>query len=173
MPKPPSAPKSTFNSSAQIAAILVSGVLLLVIVWSVWDHWSRHHEVLACDDGKRYAIDTRQFDTQYLAYSLKLEASMDDKRKLSLALAPEQQAKLSEAIMSANEFRKFLVAGFDSCAVTKIQYARYGVRFQALDSFAHQIDELSVKATRSPAESASLSTLITRYSDLAHQLGTN
>jgi hypothetical protein len=164
---------TTHNPQAPLAAIVLAAIVLLAVIWVGWDLWNRHGASRNCDDGPRYAIDTRQFATEYTAYSLKLEGSLNDKAKGTLTLDPVQQEKLSEALESANEFRKYLVAGYNACAITKAQYAQFGARFHVLDSVAYQIDTLSAKPSRTEAENASLATLIAQYSDLAHKLGTD
>ena len=100
-----------------------------------------------------YVSDTRQ-SPQYWAYSLQLEASVNDKSKVSLKLDPVQQEKLTEALDSAKEFRKYVVSGYNSCAITKTQYAQFGARFQALDNLARQINALVEKETRSESDNA-------------------
>jgi hypothetical protein len=140
------------------------------VLYIGWDLWSRHPRCFDCGDGRRCTIDARQFTTQYLAYSVQLEASIKDDSKISLKLDPVQQEKLSEAMQSANEFRKYVVSGFNSCGVTRIQYGELGTKFQALDSLAREINELAVLPARSVEESARLSDLISKYSDGVHKL---
>ena len=170
-----STPDSTEKSrkpETRTITLVVGSVVLLAALWFGWDLRNRHGRVLNCSDGQRYAIDTREFATQYTAYSLKLEGSLNDKAKGSLTLDPVQHDKLSDAIESANEFRKYLVSGYNGCAITQIQYAKFGARFQVLDGLARQIDTLSKMPSRTDADSASLATLIDQYSELAHKLGT-
>jgi hypothetical protein len=160
------------STNARLAVVLVVGVVILAAIWVGWDLTRGHQRSLDCGDGQRYSIDVRQFATQYSAYSLQLEASLNDKSKISLKLDPVQLEKLSEAMQSANEFRKYVVAGFNSCAITKVQYAQVEARFQALDSLAREINGLAAQPSHSADESARLTALISQYSDLAHKLGT-
>ena len=148
-------------------------VIALAVLWVGWDLWNRHQKCFDCGDGKRCSIDGRQFATQYSAYSLQLEAGLNDKANISLKLDPIQLEKLTEAMQSANEFRKYVVAGFNSCAVSRDQYAQFGKRFQALDSLAREINGLAAQPSRSADDSTRLTTLISDYSDLARQLGTD
>ena len=164
---------STKSKSARLAVTVVAGIVVLATLLVVWDLWNRHQRCFDCGDGQRCTIDVRQFATQYSAYSLQLEAGLNDKAKVSIKLDPVQQEKLSEAMQSANEFRKYVVAGFNSCAITKAQYAQFGARFQALDSLAREINGLAAQPSRSAGDSTRLTTLISEYSDLAHKLGTD
>jgi len=115
----------------------------------------------------------REFATQYSAYSLELEASLSDKAKVSAKINPVQLQQLSEAMQVTREFRKYVVSGFNSCAITKDQYGQIGKRFQALDSLAGEINTLAGKSELTQAESTKLSDLIGEYGDLAHKLGTD
>lgn len=161
------------DTNTRLASIIIGGIVLLAALWVAWDLWNRHQRCFECGDGQRCTIDTRQFATQYSAYSLQLETSLKDKARISVRLDPVQQEKLSEATQSANEFRKYVVSGFNSCAITKAQYGQFGARFQALDSLAREIKELAGEPARSAEESAKLTTLVDEYADVAHKLGTD
>ena len=161
------------STNTRLVVVLVLGVVVLVVIWVGWDLTKGHQRCFDCGDGQRCTIDVRQFATQYSAYSLQLEASLNEKAKVSVKLDPVQQQKLSEAMESANEFRKYVVAGFNSCAISKAQYAQLGARFQALDGLAREINGLAAQPSRSADDSTRLTTLISEYSDLAHKLGTD
>lgn len=147
-------------------AVLFIGILLLGR-----DMFLRRHSSFDCDDGARRTIDIRDFTTQYSAYSLELEASVQDKIKISTKLTPVQQQQLSEALQSANEFRKFVVAGYNSCAVTKAQYSQYGARFQTLDNLGREINQLTAKPSLSEEETKNMASLVSQYAELARKLG--
>jgi hypothetical protein len=126
---------------------------------------------LNCEDGRRLTIDIRDFTTQYSAYSIELEASISDKGKLSTKLNPVQLQQLSEATQNAREFRKYVVAGYNSCALSRAQYGQYGARFQALDTLASEINELASESSLPPAEVTRLAGLIKQYGELVRSLG--
>lgn len=120
-----------------------------------------------CEDGRRRTIDPRDFATHYSAYSLELEATVSDKAKVGTKVAPVQLQQLSEAVQNSQEFRKYVVAGYNSCAITKIQYGEYGTRFQALDGLAREINELAGNSSLSLEQSKNLNILIAQYSELS------
>jgi len=162
------------NKNVKVVSIAAIAALIVVIAIFVGrDLFLRRHNCFDCGDGQRCTIDTRDFTTKYFAYSVELEASFADKAKLSTKLNPVQLQQLSEAMQSARDFRQYVVAGYNSCAVNKAQYSQYGVRFQALDNLAREINELTGKSSLSQDEAARLATLITQYGDLAHKLGTD
>ena len=161
----------TKNVKTVVMVGIAAAIIILVIVF-VRDLVLRRPAAFDCGDGPRRRIDIRDFTTQYSAYSVELEASVAEKAKISTKLNPIQVQQLSEAMQNAAEFRKFVVAGYNSCAVTKAHYEQYGARFQALDSLAREINELTTRPSLPPSETARLAELISQYGELARRLGT-
>ena len=155
-----------------LSTVAIGAVVFVLIVVIGRDVFLRAHGPFECGDGPRRTIDVRDFTTQYSAESVELEANVTEKARISVKLSPTQLQQLSEATQNAREFRKYVVAGYNSCAVTKVQYGQYGARFQALDNMAREINELTRKPTLAPDESAKLARLISQYGDLAQKLGT-
>ena len=116
-------------------------------------------------------VDIRDFTTQYWAYSVKLDASIADKAKVSTQLDPKLLAQVSDALQEARELRQFVVAGYNSCAITQPQYAQIEARFHAMDGLAREINELLSKPSISREGSTKLAGLISQYGDLARQRG--
>jgi hypothetical protein len=160
----------TKNAKA-VSLAAIAAVFLVVLIVIGRDVLLRRGTV-DCGDGPRPTIDIRDFTTQYSAYSVELEASVADKGKISTKLNPTQLQQISEAMQSAREFRKYVVAGYNSCAVTKAQYGQYGARFQALDGLAREINELTGKPSLRQEETTKLAGLISQYGDLARKLST-
>jgi hypothetical protein len=151
-----------------VAIVAVFFVILACVAWAIIRGIPKTH---TCSDGPRQTIDIRDFVTTYSAYSVELEANMGDKAKFSGKVSPVQLQQLSESVQSANEFRKYVVAGYNSCAIANAQYARYGARFQALDSLSRQINDLSAKPELSSGEKTQIANLIQKYGELAGKLG--
>lgn len=153
-------------SLAGIAAVMA--IVLIMVGRDMYNPWQ--HE-FNCEDGPRRTIDIRDFATRYSAYSLDLEATVKDKAKVGAKVAPVQLQQLSEAVQNSQEFRKYVVAGYNSCAITKTQYGDYGTRFQALDGLAREINQLAGSPSLSPEQSKNLATLIGQYAELAGKDG--
>ena len=160
----------TKNAKTVFLAVIAAVVLIFMVIIGS-DAFRARQEVRDCGDGPRHTIDIRDFTTKYSAYSVELEASVADKGKISTKLSPVQEQRLSEAAQSAREFRKYVVAGYNSCAVTKDQYGQFGAKFQAMDSLAREINQLTGKPSLAPEETAKLAELIGQYGDLARDLG--
>ncbi len=157
------------KNSKTIWLACIGAVVLLAIIWVGRGLFLSTSRDLECDDGPRKTIDIRDFVTQYSAYSVEFEATVNDK-KLSAKLNPVQLQQLSESLQHANEFRKFLVAGYNACAVGKKQYTGYGATFQAMDSLSRQINATSAKPELNPQEKTELANLVKQYVNLSQQL---
>lgn len=163
---------SAMTKNARTVSLVAIGAVILVILVLIGRDMSLgRQKALDCGDGPRRAIDIRDFTTQYSAYSVELEASIGERGKLSTKLNPVQLQQASEAMQSAREFRKYVVAGYNSCAITKAQYGQYGAKFQALDNLAREINELVSKPVLPKEETKRLADLIKQYGDMVKSLG--
>jgi hypothetical protein len=150
-----------------ISLAVTGAIVLIVIVVIGRDVFLRQSRNLDCGDGPRRTIDIRDFTTQYSRYSIELEASVSEKAKISTKLNPVQLQQLSEAMQSARDFRQYVVAGYNTCAVTKDQFVQYGARFQTLDNLAREINDLAGKSSLTQEQSSKLAGLIVQYGELA------
>jgi hypothetical protein len=156
-------------------AVWLTGAGVLVLVVSIVvgrDLFLRRQKTFDCGDGQRRSIDIRDFTTQYSAYSWELEASFKDTAKISAKINPVQLQQLSESVQNARDFRQYVVAGYNSCALTKAQYGQYGAKFQALDNLAREINELLAQPSPSTDAKTKLGSLITEYGVLSRKLAT-
>ena|SRR5258708_7135415 len=161
------------KNAKTVLLALFACTVFLIAAWIGRDIFLRRSNTFNCDDGPRHGIDIRDFATQYSAYSVELEASVAEKATISAKLSPVQLQQLSEAMQNAQEFRKYVVAGSNSCAITKTQYAQLGARFQAFDNLAREIGEITRKATPSTEEQKRLTSLTEQYRELARRLGSD
>lgn len=118
---------------------------------------------MECEDGIRQTIDVRAFNTEYWTYALTFKAIISKKGSLEGKLTPQILQRLSTAQQQLQEFQKWLVHSFNACAITKSQYARFGIRFQALDGLAQQIGELANNKNISSTDQTELDTLVKEY----------
>ena len=161
----------TKNTKVISLAAIAAALIIVVLVMSR-DMFLRRPQEFQCEDGPRRTIDMRDFATRYSGYSVELEANVQDKAKVSTKVAPVQLQQLTEALQNTQEFRKFVVAGYNSCGITKAQYSEYGARFQALDALAREINQLTASPSLSAEQSKNLTTLIAQFAELAQKAGT-
>jgi hypothetical protein len=157
------------KNAKTISLAAIAAMMIVVLIIAGRDVYLRRQAELNCGDGPRRVIDLRDFTIQNSGYSLELEANIKDKGRISTKLAPVQLQQLSEAMQNAQEFRKFVVAGYNSCAVTKVQYSQYGSKFQVLDNLAREINQLSGSRSLSTEQNKSLTSLISEYAHLARK----
>jgi hypothetical protein len=154
---------------------LLAVILILAGMWFLRDRHLTDGPPAVCGDpeGPRPKIDFRQFETDYTGYSISLEGEITGKGKLSGKIEPSVLQKLSESLQSGQEFRKTLVAGYNSCAVSRADYRTAVLRFQSLDGIARRIDALAGKSSMSSKEESVLATLADQYSSIPQRLGEN
>lgn len=145
---------------------VIAAIVVLAGLATFYDLYPGSARTITCDDGARQTIDIRDFVTQYSAYSVEFESRVGDKTEFSGKIDPVQLQSLTEAAQQSNEFRKFLVAGYNGCAISKAQYATFGTRFQTLDGLARQINNLVAEESLDEQEKISLGDLVGRYVEL-------
>ena len=158
----------TKNTKTVVLTSIVAAILIIV-TFVMRDLWL-NPKTITCSDGPRRTIDTRDFNTKYWAYSVQFEASVADKAKFSGKLEPVQLQQLSEAMQSANEFRKLVVHGYNACAISGARYDQVGARFQTLDSLSREMDTLAKKSNLTPAEQSQLGNLTKQYIETSRKL---
>lgn len=151
--------------------VAIGGSVMFVGLWLGYDVLRARGQRVECPDGVRRTIDVRDFATQYVGYGVTFEATLKDKIKLSGKVDPRLLQRLSEAVQQSNEFRKYVVHGYNACAVSRTQYAQYGARFQALSELGRQIDTLTDQSQFSPADEERLTALVNQYINLLQKAG--
>ena len=138
----------------------IAAVVVCVTVWFGSDLRQKFGGTIACPDGPHGRIDLRDFVMQYSLWSVTFEAEAQGKGKIATALEPRQAQQLSEAVQQAGEFRKYVVAGYNACAISREQYARFGSALQNLDSLERQIGQLSSKTGETAEDRRQLQQLV-------------
>jgi hypothetical protein len=154
----------------RLTAISIGGVVLCFVIWVRWDLTQKPGPTITCPDGSHGRIDLCDFVRQYSQWSVTFEAEAQGKGKIATALEPRAAQQLSEAVQQAVEFRKYVVAGWNACAISRDQYARFGALFQNLDSLERQIGQLTDNTRSSPDDQSSIQQLITEVVDVSKTL---
>jgi hypothetical protein len=164
--------KAGISANARTVAIAaILAFIVLIIVWIYRPQPVKPLGQVSCPDGSSHPlIDAEKFDTQYWAYSIKLEASLSEKAQLSAALEPKVLQQLSEALQQGNEFRKWLVYSYNACAIPQKEYDDYGISFQGMDNAARNLQEAIEKGVRTAADRAGIAALAKTYVQLAQAL---
>ncbi len=155
------------NNIKTMALVLVGAALMAILAFYFKDNLAA---AVQCGDGMRNPVNIDNFTTKYWANSAEFEASIAEKGKLSEKLNPTQLKAVTDALQQANKFRKVVVAGSNSCAITKLQYAKFGSRFQQLDNLSRQINSLAAVPNPTDSDKAGLTQLIDEYVAFSQQL---
>lgn len=156
------------NLNTKAVVPFIVGIILLAIFAFIFK--DNLAPAVQCNDGIRKPITIDSFSTKYWAYSAEFEANIAENGKLFGKLDPTQLQAVSGASQQANKLREFIVAGFNRCAVTKLQYSEFGNHFQQLDNLSRRIDKLATVPNPTDSDKAGLSQLIGEYVALSQQL---
>jgi hypothetical protein len=150
-------------SKTVFGGIVTAAVVVVIVLFLGRDMILRRGSLVQCPDGPRQTIDIRSFQTRYSAYSVVFEAKLQDRGELSGKVDPVQLMAMSEATQQAAEFRKFLVAGYNACAITNAQFSQAGSRYQVLDGLSREIDSLAKRPELSEIERTRIGSLAEEY----------
>ena len=154
-------------------AKFTAGVLKLLIVCitivtlafgGLWFYSRRPQPTSAnCPDGPRNQIDLSEFQTKYFGYTGTLEVKIKEQAFLSAKIEPKQLTQLSEAFRDSQEFRKVLIAAYNSCILSKEQWSQQVRQFQQIDNLAREIQYLLSASPLTSEQNTKLATLINEY----------
>ncbi len=150
-------------SKTVFGAVVAVALMVVAVVFLGRDMILRQGSQIQCPEGPRRTIDIRAFEVTYSAYSVSFEAKVTDRGELSGKVDPVQLLALSDAAQQAAEFRKLLVAGYNSCAISNAQFSSAGARFQVLDGLAREIETISKRPELSGSEKTRLGSLAEEY----------
>ena len=157
------------NTNTALLLALALLIVLAIIVFLVRE-FTHRSKTVQCDDGPRRTIDLRDFTTKHSGYTVELEASVKDKATASAKFTPTQLQQVSESLQSANEFRKYVVAGYNACAISKAQYAQYEARFLTLDALSRQINVFVSKPSLDAKQRNEVDSLVKQYVEVVSKL---
>ena len=160
----------TAKQQRNVLFAMIGAVLVCAAGWLIRDLYLRSGSTFDCGDGPRGKIDLRDFVSRYSSWSVSFEAEAQGKGKIGAKLEPTQAQQLSEAVQQAAEFRKYVVAGYNACAITKDQYARFGVRFQTLDALERRIAQVTAKQSLTAADRSQLQQLVAEFTEVSRNL---
>lgn len=154
------------NNSGKKVILVIVVVATALLAFLFRDNLA---SAVQCADGMRNPVTIDGFTAKYWANSAKFEASIADQGGLSVKLTAPQLQAVSAALQQANKFKKNVITRFNSCAITKLQYAEYKSNFQKMDDLSKQIERLAVAPTLTDSDKAELGKLVDEYVALGQQ----
>ncbi len=158
------------KSSVKIALIVVTGITLLVVLYLLLDFWKYRPRAIQCDDGERQAIDYRDIQLKYSENKISLNVEVMNKLKLRPEIDPQVMQTAVESTQGWDQFLKGRVAGFNSCAVSKDDYALILQRYKSMEDISKNLSQLLQKSTLTQQDVEAVTQLIKHYSSLRHEL---
>jgi hypothetical protein len=111
----------------------ISAALLITIAILIFNFLQGHGSVF-CPDGTTHPrIDPRDFQTQYSAYTISLEAKLDQHTTLSGQLGEQQLQRMSDAIQAARLHMLAVADGYNACAINPQQFNEARDRYQRME----------------------------------------
>lgn len=160
------------KASVKNATIIAIGVVLLVALYFLLDFWKYRPRTIKCDDGERQTIDYRDIQLQYSANNISLEMEVINKLKVRTELDPQVLQTAFESTQGWDQFLKGLIAGFNSCAVNKADYALILQRYKSMEDTSKNLSKLLQKSTLTQQDVETATQLIKQYSSLSRELFT-
>lgn len=130
------------------AAILLAGGVL-AFKWA-----DRTGDTFDCGDGLRRRTDIGDFVTKYSGYAVQFEGEIHDQGKIAASLGDTHLRAINEAVEMRREMLKFVIAGYNACAVSRQKFATLIPLFQTMDGLEKRISALAVAGSNGPALNA-------------------
>lgn len=103
----------------------------------------RTGDTFDCGDGPRRRTGITDFVTKYSGYSIQFEGEIRDKGKLVTSLGDTQLQQISEAVELRREILKFVIAGYNACAVSRKKFETLIPLFQTMDGLEKRISAVA------------------------------
>jgi hypothetical protein len=130
------------KSTLKIVLMIVMSVTLLGVAYLAYDYWKGRPRTIHCEDGERQTIDFRDLQLNYSGNKIFLEVEVINKLKLRPEIDPEVLQTAYESSQNWDQFLKGLVASFNSCAISKADYAKILQRYQAVEAISKNLSQL-------------------------------
>jgi hypothetical protein len=159
------------KATPKIVLLFIS-VILLVVVYLVFDYWKGRPRTIHCEDGERQTIDYRDLQVKYSGNKISLELEVMDKLKLRPEIDPKVLQTAYESTQNWDQFLKGLVAGYNSCAVSKKDYALILQRYKKIEEITKSLSQILRRNMLTQLDVETAKQLIEQYSSTAGEIST-
>ncbi len=160
------------KSSVKIVFIIVVSIALVAVVCLSLDYWKNRPRIIHCDDGERQTIDYRDLQINYSGNKISLEIEVMDKLKLRPEIDPQVLQMAYESTQNWDQFLKGLVVGYNSCAISKADYAVILQRYKLMEETSKNLSQLLRKSLLTEGDVETAKRLIQQYSFTSQELFT-
>lgn len=162
----------SMKSRVSIVLIIVVSITLVVVVYLSLDYWKSRPRMIHCDDGERQTIDYRDLQIKYSGNKISLEVELIDKLKMRPEINPKVLQTAYESTQNWDQFLKGLVVGYNSCAISKADYAVILQRYKIMEETSKNLSQLLRKSPLTQQDMETARRLIQRYSSTSQDLFT-
>jgi hypothetical protein len=160
------------KSTVKIVFIIVVSMALIAVVYLSLYYWKNRPRSINCDDGERQTIDYRDFQINYSGNKISLEIEVMDKLKLRPEIDPQVLQMAYESTQNWDQFLKGLVVGYNSCAISKADYAVILQRYKIVEETSKNLSQLLRKSPLTQQDMETAKRLIQQYSSTSQELFT-
>lgn len=152
--------------------IIVVSFTLLAVAYLALDYWKNRPRSIDCDDGERQTIDYRDLQIKYSGNKISIEIEVLDKLKLRPEIDPKVLQSAYESTQNWDQFLKGLVVGYNSCAISKTDYAVILQRYKIMEETSKNLSQLLRKSPLTQQDLETAKRLIQQYSSTSQELFT-
>ncbi|MEI9476544.1 MAG: hypothetical protein WCO26_08210 [Deltaproteobacteria bacterium] len=158
------------KSTLKIVLLFIISVILLVVVYLVFDYWKGRPRTIHCEDGERQTIDYRDLQVKYSGNKISLEVEVMDKLKLRSEIDPKVLQTAYESTQNWDQFLKGLVVGYNSCAISKKDYALILQRYKKIEEITKSLSQILRRNLLTQLDVETAKQLIEQYSSTAREI---
>jgi hypothetical protein len=156
--------------TVKFAFITVISTILFAVFYLSIDYLKHRPRTIHCDDGQRETVDYRDLQLKYSSYNISLNVEVMNKLKVRPEIGSKLLQTAYESTQGWDQFLKGLVAGFNSCAISKADYNLALQRYKAMEDISKNLSQRLQKNTLSKQDVEIIRLLIEQYSFISKEL---
>jgi hypothetical protein len=158
------------KSISKIVFLIVASVVLLSVFYLILDYWKHRTRTVQCDDGERQTIDFKELQIEYSSKKISLDIEVMKKLRMRPEIDPKVLQIAFESTQNWDQFLKGLIVGYNSCAVSKADYALMLQRYKGMEDILKSLSQLLKKNSLTKEDAEAATQLIKQYSSLSREL---
>ncbi len=158
------------KSTLKLVLIILISLTLLSVVYLGLDYWKGRPRTIHCEDGDRQTVDFRDLQMKYSGNKISLEVEVMNRLKLRPEIDSKVLQRAYESTQNWDQFLKGLVAGYNSCAISKADYAKILQRYQAVEAISKNLSQLLQKSPLTQQDGEMAKRLIEQYASATQVL---
>ncbi len=151
------------KSIVKIVLIVSISIMVLYVIYASLDYLKHRSLTINCNDGVRQTIDYKDIQLQYSSNKISLDIEIMDKFKARPEIDPKILQTAAESTQNWDQFLKGLISGYNSCAVSKKDYARILETYKKIEEITKSLKEVLKKNPLTEQDVETAMKLIEQY----------